>query len=305
MNARPGRNPHRHTAALIALALAALLGMSSVAQAGLTISAPAPGAVVNLDAKSSWRIKFATSCPAGRTCGSVGNASDTLVPDNVFFDIRQQAYTGDDADGRFQNGLWYWDSAAATTAEGSAVVDHFDSNASGRWTISTVWLECPLSSYPYETADDPCTRRLVQRPVTIRPTLFEPYVGLYGVSGKPRLAGTTVTFYRNGPRTSYRVKVVVQRRVRVRGRWRWKNVVSRANRRLPKSAFSGEERRPSIALKLPLPRTIPGSAKLRARATVTTVGLKPGMKRRTLTTKVTTRAALKQQSTGGGIVIGS
>jgi len=304
MNARPGRHLHRHTISLIALALTALLGMSSAAQAGLTISEPASNAVVNLDAKSSWRIKFATSCPDGKTCGGVGKSSDTVVPGNVFFDIRNASYTGDDAEGRFQNGLWYWDSATATTADGSAVVDHFDINASGRWTISTFWMECPLSSYPYETADNQCTRRRVERPVTIRPTLFEPYVGLYGVSGKPRLAGTTVTFFRNGPRTSYRVKVVIQRRVRVRGRWRWTTVVSRAHRRLSKSAFSGEERRPSIALKLPLPRTIPGSAKLRARATVTTVGLKPGMKRRTFTTKVTTRAALKQQSTGG-IVIGS
>lgn len=306
MNTPPRCQPYAPAVWLITLALAVLLGVPSVARAGFAISAPAPRGVVEIDAKGAWRIAFAASCPAGKTCGSVSDPATSIVPNNVFFDLRHESYTSGGSEGRFRDGIWYWDSASARVTDSAAVVDRFDGNASGRWKISTTWMECPLPTFPYETADNPCMRQPIERAVTIRPSLFEPFVSLYGVVGKPQLTGTAISFYRNAAMADYRVKVVIQRRVRQGGRLRWVTVMSRANQRFSKSTSNSRERHTNAFPTFALPRTIAGSTKLRATLTVTTVGSKPAMKPRTFTTKVKTRAALKKESTNGGsIVIGS
>lgn len=300
MNTRNGSKRLLPVVASAALSLALVLVAPSVAWAGLTLTAPASGAVVDLDARNGWRIGFSASCPAGKTCGAVNSPGNALVPGSVFFELRGATNPGGEADGRFQGGMWHWASASAAVGDTTATVAGFETNASGRWTISTTWMECPLSAYPYETAGDPCIRQLVERPVTIRPTITTPWVALYGARGNPRLAGTTISFYRTAPLADYRARVVLQKQVR---RGRWATVATSAGQRFSKSTSVSGNRHANAFPRLRLP-AMPDSTKLRARITVTTVGAKPAMKARTLTTSVKTRGELKKDSTGGGIVIG-
>lgn len=289
------------------VAILGLLGLASVAQAGLRIEGPVGKGAVNVNNEGKWRFKIAASCPAGKTCGGAAEADGGIVPGKVFFELRHNSIKGADYEDFFKNGFWYRDVAGGEINAKTVLVDSFKGEASGRWTISTYWHECPLPTYPFETAENPCKRERVTSAVTIRPTIFEPRATLQGVPGKPRLGTTGINFYRNAPRGKYRVKVVVQRRVRSKGRTRWVKVASRANRRIAKPTFSSNLLYSHVtSAQVPLPKRLPDSARLRSRIIVTTTGMKPAMKRRVFTTAVTTRGTIRQQSGGGGsIIIGS